>query len=252
MELKIVHENEDEVTAFCCFHNDKGRPNMILNKSGPYAGEYRCWACGANGLISDLGLERTIKKTRRKKKKNPREMWSIWAEFPYATEWIVPTNHLRDYGIKWNETESCWVCPMLNPQNQICGLQRRFKNGRKICISGSKLGVFTTTGGHQDHIVICEGLSDSIAAANLGFDAVGRPTALVSKPVIEWIFSRHYIKRVTLVSDGNELERAAALKLARELKLPFSQTQILYPTNKDLSEDVAAGLGEAWKARIRG
>ena len=253
MDLNIVHENDDEITAFCCFHNDKGRPNMILNKNGPYAGEYRCWACGANGLISDLGLERAVKKTRRKKKKSPREMWSIWAEFPYTDDWIVPTEHLRAYGIKWNQEKDCWVCPMLNPKGQICGLQRRFKNGRKICISGSKLGVFATSNSRQELLVICEGLSDCIAAANLGFDAIGRPSALVIKPVVNWVEANTNNAKIVIVSDGNEVGIQSAQTLSIQLtKIYSKEIHIAYPTHKDLSEDIAAGLGEAWVRRIKG
>jgi len=253
MKLEIVHENEDELTAFCCFHNDTGRPNMILNKSGEFAGQYRCWACGAHGPISDLGLEREVKKTRRKKKKSPREMWSIWAEYPYAEEWIVPTKHLRDYGVKWNQEESCWLCPMLNAKGQICGLQRRFKNGRKICVSGSKLGVFATSTPLQELLVICEGLSDTLAAANLGFDAIGRPSANVVKPVVNWIYENFTGDiQLVIVSDGKEIERDWAMRLQTDLLNMGYNTTVHFPTHKDLSEDIEAGLADSWIERIRG
>jgi len=252
MNLEIVHENADEILAFCCFHNDTGRPNMLLNKSGEFAGKYVCWSCGARGNIADLGLEVDVKKTRRKKKQSPREMHGIWAELPYADEWIVPTEHLRAYGVKWNKEEQCWVCPMLNPKSQICGLQRRFKNGRKICVSGSKLGVFTTSAPWQEKLVICEGYSDTDAAATLGFWSIGRPCAAVYKPVVDWIWAHGANNnRIVIISDGNEVERAAAVELSDRIRLGHRHVRVEYPTHKDLSEDIAAGLGDQWIERIQ-
>ena len=56
-DLRVVRENEQMIIAYCPFHNDKSRPNLQVDKTGPYAGRFICWACGAKGAVKGLHIE---------------------------------------------------------------------------------------------------------------------------------------------------------------------------------------------------
>jgi len=69
-----------------------------------------------------------------------------------------------------------YTFPMSDSQGRIIGMRRRFPDGRKISLTGSKTGLFIPMGlAGTEPLIMCEGPTDTAAALDLGFDAIGRP-----------------------------------------------------------------------------
>jgi hypothetical protein len=69
-----------------------------------------------------------------------------------------------------------WAFPMSSPRGEIVGIRLRPDSGGKICVNGSRLGLFMPQGPlTSDEVMICEGESDAAAMLSLGFYAIGRP-----------------------------------------------------------------------------
>jgi len=65
---------------------------------------------------------------------------------------------------------------MSNDFGKIIGIRRRLPNGRKISLTSSKTGLFIPADlSPEGLLLICEGPTDTAAALDLGFAAIGRP-----------------------------------------------------------------------------
>lgn len=258
-QLQIYSENQDEIIAFCAFHNDTKRPNLIVNKTGEFAGRYHCFSCGADGWVTDIK-----KKFRKSRKKNfKRDFYSIWLECtnstPYqsmellAKEWNVNIKTLIQYGYGWateklqkqlkcKTTEACHIFPMFI-QNRIVGIQRTFLNGRKVSMPGSKLGLFAPLDLHfkKKGLYITEGRSDAICCADLGFTAIGRPNATaIPEVVVEWCLT--YVPKyvpITIIRDNDECGEDGGEKLLSILRKIWN-TCIVVPRESDLRAEIKA------------
>ncbi|RKY05960.1 MAG: hypothetical protein DRP56_08270, partial [Planctomycetota bacterium] len=82
----------------------------------------------------------------------------------------VTANSLKRLNVGWDGEAFCF--PMSDERSTIIGIRRRFGNGRKFCITGSKNGLFIPEGIEQaERVVICEGPTDCAAALDLGWSA---------------------------------------------------------------------------------
>jgi len=161
-----------------------------------------------------------------------------WRPKDLAQEWDVSIQTLRNYGLCYNGKTFCW--PMVNENYQIIGLQQRFPNSRKVCMKGSRLGIFAPLDLQFGELYICEGLSDTVACAGLGFVAIGRPNAKSCKDMIVK-FSRNHVPKVpiTIVLDNDMAGESGAINLAQALKLEgYNNIQRRVPEAKDLREFV--------------
>ena len=74
--------------------------------------------------------------------------------------------------------EKCWSFPERNAEGDVIGLQKRYRNGDKFRLTGSKSGLTyaddwdTGTG----PLLLVEGASDVAAAMMLGISVIGRPS----------------------------------------------------------------------------
>ena len=252
MNLKIARENEHEIWVYCPFHGPETEASMIINKAGEYAGKYRCFGCGEHGKAKDLGLD--IKAKRVPKKRQKKDWYSIWNIYhaigklrdvnqnnDLALEWYVSKKTLYNYGYGYNPEEKCHIIPMVNENLCIIGIQKRYDNGRKISIKGSRLGLFM----HKDWAVlpkdtmyITEGASDCICCADLGFTTIGRPSATSCEDMVVNLCSIYVSKssKIIIVADNDAPGMSGASNLQSHLyRAGFKRVYFRIPRpHKDL------------------
>jgi len=135
-----------------------------------------------------------------------------------------------------------FTIPFSNDVGKIIGIQRRFPNGRKLSVSGSRIGLFVPADMPGDGILlICEGATDTAAGLDLGFAAVGRPNCSSRiKMVSKFVKGRD----VVIVGDNDDVGKAGAERLAASLALSCPKVRIIHPpaSIKDLRNWLRAGL----------
>lgn len=109
-----------------------------------------------------------------------------------------------------------WSLPMRDGDLSICGLQLRLRDGRKLCVKGSRSGIFVPTlersaGGP---LFIAEGASDAAAMLTCGVDAIGRYSCGASEEQIVSLTRRHP-RPAVVVADRNKVGMEGAARLAR-------------------------------------
>ena len=195
--MKIIYQNLNKIITYCPFHNDKGRPNLHITLNDPYYGHYRCFACGKHGVLNSGQLKRLkIMKKKRKRDKPVSPDWKSLAveyfmagtaESGLAKEWGVKVDTVRDYLCGWDG--DAYTFPMYNAKEEVIGIQRRWLDGRKMCIQDSKLGLFLPSQEIKGStLFITEGVSDACSVHDLGFDVIARPSASSGKEfIIKWL-----------------------------------------------------------------
>jgi hypothetical protein len=132
---------------------------------------------------------------------------------------------------------------MSNDFGKVVGIRRRFKDGRKLSVSGSKTGLFIPTGlSPTGLLLIAEGESDLAAALTLGFEAIGRPNC--SSKVEMTVKVAKERSEAVVVGDNDPPGRKGAERLAQAMVLHCPSVKILYPPEsiKDLRQWLQAGL----------
>lgn len=136
-----------------------------------------------------------------------------------------------------------YAFPMLDASGNVVGIRRRFPDGKKASVRGSKNGLFIPADlSHHGPLLICEGPTDTVAALDLGFDAIGRPncnslvemTAQVAKGRTE----------IVIVADRDTVGIAGATRLANTIALHCPSVKMVQPPDgiKDLRQWLNQGL----------
>jgi hypothetical protein len=104
-----------------------------------------------------------------------------------------------------------WTFPEQNHCGQIIGANRRFVNGEKVCVFGSRRGLtyidyWSDTPGP---VFIVEGGSDVAAGLTLGLCMVGRPSNVGGLEYLKRLLLRHTDRRIIVVAERDEKDRAA-------------------------------------------
>ena len=132
---------------------------------------------------------------------------------------------LRRLQVGWDG--EAYTFPMSNSQDQIIGIRRRFPDGPKVSVTGSKNGLFIPTElSSEGPLLICEGPSDAAAALDLSFSAIGRANCN-SKVEMAAIFVSG--RDVVIVGDNDDMGRAGAERLSDRLVLCCTDVRIIYP-----------------------
>ncbi len=160
---------------------------------------------------------------------------TAWAEF--ASSLGVATASLVAVGAAWAAPHSAWAFPMCDGHGNVIGIRLRNERG-KFAVRGSRQGIFLANVAPQKTLFVCEGPTDTAAAAELGLFAVGRPNCCCGGPEIKVFARRHAVSRVVIISDNDKPGLDGARKVGGELKLPFA---IYVPPAKDLREFVRLG-----------
>ncbi len=180
---------------------------------------------------------------------NPRRFAELAADFAVkipqeqvdalADQLGVTELSLHRLGIGW---DGCaFTFPMKDSNGLAIGIRRRFRNGDKRAIRGSKNGLFIPIGlSGQRSLLICEGESDAAALLSIGFDAIGRPGC---RNGVQLVCGFAKGRGVVVVADGDEPGRLGAEALASVLRVYCPTVRIIQPPDdmKDAREWVKAG-----------
>lgn len=152
----------------------------------------------------------------------------------------IPSYGMATYGAAWSADQRAWAFPMLDGQGWPVGIRLRSEQGRKWAVRGSRQGLFCplTVGPHGDTAVIVEGPTDAIAAFQMGFWAIGRPSCLGCHNEITQTLNRWRIRRAIIIADNDRPGITGASKLADELKV---WKKIVRTPAKDIRAWRAAG-----------
>lgn len=145
----------------------------------------------------------------------------------------LSADSLRRLSVGWLADRRAWSFPMRSADGSIVGIRLRLANGRKLSIRGGKEGLFVPEdlrpGGR---LLICEGPTDTAAALDWGFPAVGRPSCTGGAPRLVDLVSRLRPAEVVIVADGDTPGRRGADGLARGLVAYVAAVKVIAPPNE--------------------
>lgn len=153
----------------------------------------------------------------------------------------VSAGSLRRLRLGWDGR--AYTFPMSNDFGEVIGVRRRFANGAKASVKGSKTGLFIPTDlTDGKRLLVCEGATDTAAALDFEFDAIGRPNC--NSVVQMTVRAAKGRAEIVVVSDNDPAGRAGAETLAGTLALRCPCLKIVVPPNglKDLRQWFNAGL----------
>ena len=167
-----------------------------------------------------------------------------------AAELGVSMAALRTLSVGWSDQYGAWMFPMRNGKNEIVGYNRRFKDGSKKILAGTKAGLYIPQLDIQQPAFICEGGSDTAAPLDLGFFAIGRFNVSSGAQDLKQFFSINRIFKAVIVADNDSLKNLngrqarpgieGALRLKKELGVSSCVWQPPSPC-KDVREFVKRG-----------
>ncbi len=121
-------------------------------------------------------------------------------------------------GAFWSERHRAWAFPMYRTAGdgfaEVCGIRFRDLAGHKWALKGSHQGVFLPIPQiPSEYLLICEGPTDTMAAFDLGFAAVGRPSCSGSLDVLR-AYCKAFKGEVVIVADNDLPGLVGAAELA--------------------------------------
>lgn len=109
---------------------------------------------------------------------------------------------LERLGIGWDGRN--WTFPMSEAGGTVLGIRLRTQSGRKFAVKGGKQGLFIPTDlTGVGPLLVTEGPTDTAAALDLGFDAIGRPSCRGGTRLITELVMRRKTDRVVIVADAD-------------------------------------------------
>lgn len=140
---------------------------------------------------------------------------------------------------------SCWTFPVQTAAGVVVGIRRRFPDGDKRFVTGSKAGLFIPSDIPAGApIIVTEGESDCAAALTLGFNAVGRCGCRAGAALLsDYCRGRD----VAIMGDADEPGRIGARVLAEVLRIACPSVRILFPPTrvKDIRQWLQRGGSRA-------
>jgi hypothetical protein len=156
----------------------------------------------------------------------------------------VTVGSLNQLGI--GRTGRSWSFPMAGKSDRVCGIRLRGDDGSKYAVRGSKQGLFVPTGlAWTGPLLLPEGPTDTAAALDLGFDAIGRPSCSGGVGLVVGLVKRMAPTAVVVVADTDEPGQRGAAALARSLAPYCRDVRVVTPPVKDMREWVRAGANAA-------
>ena len=239
-QLNIAFTEHDKVWCYCPFHNDTIRPNLSISLLNRYYGRYKCWACGRDGCLSKEQMDKLNLSEFTVYKNSIKILHTLWAQhtqscyanlqkYPLlklglAKELNISTKSLDDWQVGYDGHS--FTIPMFredlpeyNRERGFCGIQRRFPDGSKRCVTGSRLGLMYPHGYIGDYyVIICEGFSDGISVWDLGLQVIARPHCRYVEGIREFLGEViGSIERIIIIPDNDTVGRDGAYQLQDEL-----------------------------------
>ena len=152
----------------------------------------------------------------------------------------ISAKSLKRLCVGWDG--EAYTFPMSNAQGQIIGIRRRFPDGCKVSIIGSKTGLFIPFDlSPESLLLICEGPTDTAAALDLGFTAIGRPNC---NSKVEMTAETVKGRDIVIFGDNDDGGMVGAERLSDTLVLYCKDVRIVYPPDgiKDLRDWLSIGL----------
>ncbi len=147
--------------------------------------------------------------------------------------------------VGWNGW--AWTFPMKDARGATIGIRLRRPNGDKLAVKGSRQALFIPDGiDPSGRLLVVEGPTDTAAALDLGFAAIGRPSCSGGVELVR-NYARHaQTKDVVVFADADGPGRVGAAALARQLA-PFVRVRVAEPWGSfnDLREWLRAGATTA-------
>jgi len=96
-----------------------------------------------------------------------------------ASDLSVTAASVEQLGVGFYPLENAWIWAELDVHGNVIGLLKRYHNGKKVMVKGSERGlIYQHPLPKTDKpIIVVEGASDVLAAMDMGYVAVGRPSA---------------------------------------------------------------------------
>lgn len=258
MQLKIKYINDKRAMAYCINPKHKdNNPSLEITLTGEHTGDYYCHGCGISGTLTKSVLQQILSRkmySKEDKRTNPIN----WKELSdkYSTDYPnmvrskpfnVSQYVLELLGCGWDG--EAFTFPFTNEDDEIIGIQRRFPDGFKCCIDGSRLGLFIPKLLFSDPtiLIICEGVSDTATVLDMSYPAIGRPNNdSCNEMVLSWL-TNHKIKfNIYIMADNDEAGITGANKLSELLELP--KHHIIYPMS---GKDIRASVESRGKENIQ-
>ena len=239
-QLNIAFVEHNKVWSLCPFHKDTIRPNLSISLLNRYYGRYKCWACSVEGYLSKEQMDKLNLSEFTVYKNNIKNLHTLWVQYTQscfdnlqkypllklglAKELNISTKSLDEWLVGYDGNS--FTIPMLredlpeyNRERGFCGIQRRFPDGSKRCVTGSRLGLMYP----RDHIgayylFICEGFSDGISVWDLGLQSIARPHCRHIDGIREFLGKvMGGVERVVIIPDNDTVGREGAEGLQDEL-----------------------------------
>jgi hypothetical protein len=203
---------------------------MCINKvrcNGYPAGYWYCYSCGKHGEYDLKEVKMASKKARKCKRKKAVNWDKLVEEYEshrdilpkleeLKGEWKINVSALCDYYIGWDG--EAYTVPMRDEETYIVGINRRFPDGSKCCVDGSRLGLFVPEF-YYPQVVITEGFSDAAIAYYLGFHAIGKPSASFGELLVKKYLEKiGYKEEVVIVQDCDQAGVTSRFKLQAALR----------------------------------
>lgn len=140
-----------------------------------------------------------------------------------------------------------WSFPMFNERRQVVGIKLRPPVGRKFCVPGSHLGInWPKELAGKGPCLVCEGETDTGAALDMGFDAVGRPSCSGGVEIVAEFLRRSRYEEVWIFADRDTPGIEGADRLAGILTGIVRRLKVIHcPQNKDIRSWYNAGATRA-------
>jgi len=164
----------------------------------------------------------------------------------FAAELGLSVEDLMRLRIGWSARHRAWSFPMHWPDEHIRGIRLRSWDGRKWSVRGGREGLFVPVGlDFASRLLVCEGPTDTAALLDLGFEAIGRPSATGGARLLAELAKRQGPSGVVIVADvdGNEVGQRGARRLATKLLAYVPTVKIITPPDgtKDAREWLRSG-----------
>lgn len=138
-------------------------------------------------------------------------------------------------GVGWDG--KAWIYPTYNERREIVGMQRRFPDGTKLHIKGSKDGIFWPfINSFTETLLITEGVSDCMTALLMGFNVIGRSNCVGGKDIILKLLIRRRKCSPLIIADNDKVGIEGAKKLQKTILATGRSCEMLVPPVKDLRE----------------
>lgn len=161
---------------------------------------------------------------------------------PLADRLQLQVSVLNAIGAVYSQSHQAYAFPMFMPDGELVGIRLRNDRGEKWAVKGSKAGLFVPWDSlhllASRSIFLCEGPTDTAAAIQLGFFAIGRHACVGQEQLVNELISEACARHAYVVYDNDAPGVRGADKLCAQLKIPFTR---VIPPAKDLREFVSEG-----------